>query len=164
MTWHQGERAVQHRAGEAQIAGRAGRTIGETIPEIAQAFLAAQPMVVVGSLDPAGRVWSSLLSGPPGFVRAPDERTVVVESDPVAGDPLAAALVGSRVPLAIIAVEPQTRRRMRLNGTAELCDGHLASAPSRCSRTARSTSTPGGWTTSRRHQPPTRPGCAPASG
>jgi predicted pyridoxine 5'-phosphate oxidase superfamily flavin-nucleotide-binding protein len=125
VPWHEGERAVQQRAGEAHISARAGRTIGETMPEVARQFLATQPMVVVGSAGPNGRVWSSLLSGPPGFTRALDERTVVVEGGPATGDPLVQALASPRAPLAMIAVEPQTRRRMRLNGTAELRDGHL---------------------------------------
>ena len=42
-----------------------------------------------------------------------------------AGDPLVRAFAEQHVPLAMIAIEPQTRRRMRLNGTAELRDGHI---------------------------------------
>lgn len=116
--YHPGELAVQQRMGQEAIATRVGRMIRTEVPETAAAFLAEQPMVVVTAADDESRVWTSLIAGPPGFVRADDPRTIMIDALPAAGDPLRDALRGPRQ-IGMIAIEPQTRRRMRVNGTAE---------------------------------------------
>lgn len=125
FAYHTGELAVQRRAGEAERASAGGRTVRTTIPEIAREFLAAQRLVVVASTDPEGHRWCSALSGPAGFTRALDERTVVIDVALTPGDPLGRALASGQAPLGMLAVEPQTRRRMRFNGAAELRDGRI---------------------------------------
>jgi len=117
--WHAGERAVQSRAGEAGRADRSLAGIRPEIPPVAADFLAGQRILALGARDLRGRVWCSLLAGPPGFARAPDERTVDVAVRPAPGDPLAAVLAAGSVPVGLLAIEPQSRRRMRINGTAE---------------------------------------------
>lgn len=116
--YHPGELAVQRRMGQEAIATRVGRMIRTEVPEAATAFLAEQPMVVVTAADDGGRVWTSLIAGPPGFVHADDPRTVTIDAQPAAGDPLRDVLRSGRR-VGMIAIEPQTRRRMRVNGTAE---------------------------------------------
>ncbi|HEY2204407.1 MAG TPA: pyridoxamine 5'-phosphate oxidase family protein [Pseudonocardia sp.] len=120
-TFHSGELAVQARAGLREQAERVGGIVGATVPPVAAAFLARQPMLVVGGADGDGRMWASLLTGEPGFLRAGvvGGRDVVdVAARPLPGDPLAAALTGP-VRLGTIALEPAGRRRMRVNGVAE---------------------------------------------
>ncbi|WP_436775712.1 pyridoxamine 5'-phosphate oxidase family protein [Yinghuangia sp. YIM S09857] len=119
--YHRGEIAVQERAGATGRAAHSERAIGTTVPAVATAFLAAQPMVVVGGTDDAGQVWATVLTGEPGFLRAVGDTEVTVAARPGPDDPLAAVLadtsgVGARV--GMIAIEPGTRRRMRMNGTA----------------------------------------------
>ena len=65
-------------------------------------------------------MWCSALSGPPGFVATPDDRTVAIAARPAAHDPLARALDDGSAPVGLLGIEPQTRRRMRVNGTAVL--------------------------------------------
>jgi predicted pyridoxine 5'-phosphate oxidase superfamily flavin-nucleotide-binding protein len=60
-------------------------------------------------------VWASVLYGAPGFISTPAADTVVIAAEPLPGDPLAGALSG---PVGGLAIEPSTRRRMRLNGRA----------------------------------------------
>ncbi|MCO1657982.1 pyridoxamine 5'-phosphate oxidase family protein [Pseudonocardia humida] len=116
--YHAGELAAQASAGLAGPAQASRRAIRGEIPDRAAAFLAARPMLVVGAADAPGRMWATLLTGPPGFVRALDDRTVEVAARPAPGDPLAVALARpARV--GTLAIEPATRRRMRLNGRAE---------------------------------------------
>lgn len=117
--YHVGERRAQTLAGETERPERIGRSIRSTIPAVAAAFLAERRMLTVAAADPDGRLWATLLSGPAGFLTAPDERTLHVEARPVEGDPLAEVLAGSPARVGTIAVEPATRRRMRLNGRAE---------------------------------------------
>ncbi|MBF6165818.1 pyridoxamine 5'-phosphate oxidase family protein [Streptomyces gardneri] len=113
--FHSGEVAVQRRMGQADIAARVGRMIRRDIPAVAADFLAEQRMVVLAAADEAGRLWASELAGQPGFVRALDDRTISVRTRPAAADPLREALT-HRVRVGMIALQPQRRRRMRVNG------------------------------------------------
>lgn len=115
--YHPGSRAVQDRVGVRELADHVGRSIGQGIRPVAAAFLELQPMLVIGAADPAdGRVWASLLTGEPGFVRATGPRRISVAGGLPEGDPLAAALMVPGTPVGTIALDPRTRRRMRLNG------------------------------------------------
>jgi predicted pyridoxine 5'-phosphate oxidase superfamily flavin-nucleotide-binding protein len=123
--YHEGERAVQRRAGGAATAERLERGIRSELPDVARDFLAGLRLLFAGATDPDGRVWCSVLSGAPGFVSTPDERTVVVAAQPPAHDPLARTLGGGPAPVGLLGIEPQTRRRMRVNGIGELDRGGL---------------------------------------
>ncbi len=116
--YHAGELAVQRRMGQAEIAARVSRMIREEIPAAAVAFLAEQPMVVLAATDDAGRVWAGLVTGAAGFVHA-DDQTIAVDALPVPGDPLHNVLRRPDQQIGMIAIEPQSRRRMRVNGTAQ---------------------------------------------
>ncbi|WP_280237946.1 pyridoxamine 5'-phosphate oxidase family protein [Nocardia abscessus] len=113
--FHDGEVAVQRRMGQAEIAERVGRMIRPDIPSVAAGFLAEQRMVVLAAADAAGRLWASELVGRPGFVQAVDDRTITVDARPAAADPLHEALT-HRSRIGMIALQPQRRRRMRVNG------------------------------------------------
>lgn len=115
--YHWGSLAVQERVGVRGPAEHVGRSIGTGIRDVAAAFLELQPHLVVGAADGAGRMWASLLTGPPGFVRATGAHRVAVTGGPPAGDPLAGALATAGTRVGTIALDPRTRRRMRLNGT-----------------------------------------------
>ncbi|MGY5305225.1 pyridoxamine 5'-phosphate oxidase family protein [Nocardia gipuzkoensis] len=115
--FHDGEVAVQRRMGQAEIAERVGRMIRPDIPSVAAGFLAEQRMVVLAAADAAGRLWASELVGRPGFVRAIDDRTIAVDARPAAADPLHETLT-HRSRIGMIALEPQRRRRMRVNGSS----------------------------------------------
>ncbi|GAA3136317.1 pyridoxamine 5'-phosphate oxidase family protein [Planomonospora alba] len=115
---HPGETAVQRRAGVRPGDWGSARVRAE-IPAVAGGFLRAQRMVVVGAADASGRVWASALTGPAGFAEATDDRTVVVRALPGPHDPLSGLLTGEADhELGMLAVEPATRRRMRVNGRA----------------------------------------------
>jgi uncharacterized protein len=123
--YHPGELSVQERAGVREMADRIGRSIGSTIPPAARNFLRSQPLVVVGSVDASQRVWASLLTGTPGFLHAADEHTMRINARPAAGDPLRDNLAANSQ-VGMIAIEFATRRRMRLNGRAQLgADGAI---------------------------------------
>ncbi|MGW6389761.1 pyridoxamine 5'-phosphate oxidase family protein [Streptomyces sp. NPDC055103] len=116
--YNPGSLAVQSRFGVRDLAAHVGRSITPGIRPVAAAFLEAQPMLVVGAADPEGRVWSTLLTGAPGFTRATGPHTVSVAGGVPAHDPLAAAVTTAGTPVGTIALDPRTRRRMRLNGIA----------------------------------------------
>ncbi len=118
--YHAGELEVQARAGVREMAARVSNSIRPTIPAAAHEFLLDQPILVVGSVGPGGRVWASLLAGEPGFARVLDERTVRIEALPASGDPLNDNLEESGAAVGMLAIDLSGRRRMRLNGKAEV--------------------------------------------
>lgn len=111
---HPGERRLQQLAGLTRTDwGSAGTDA--RIPEVAAAFLAQQRLVAIAAADDAGHVWTSAITGPPGFVRADDETTVRSTRSVSAADPLHGSLAHGRS-VGLLFIEPPTRRRMRVNG------------------------------------------------
>ncbi|MEU9672086.1 MULTISPECIES: pyridoxamine 5'-phosphate oxidase family protein [Streptomyces] len=125
--YHRGELAVQERAGLARRAASAERAIRSDIPEVAAEFLGRQPFLVVGGADRQGRIWATQLTGEPGFLAVPAPDVLTVGALPPPDDPLAGLLSGADgggaggagpARIGMIAIEPATRRRMRMNGRA----------------------------------------------
>lgn len=112
---HPGEQAVQRRAGEGGP-GWGSAMFDASLSGGFAAFLERQAMLVLASTDAAGAVWATAVAGPPGFARAVDDRTVRIDALPAPGDALAEHLDGG-ADVGILALEPQTRRRIRVNGT-----------------------------------------------
>ena len=131
--YHAGELAVQRRLGQSQIAERLSRMVRREIPDAAAEFLADQPMAVLAAADDTGRMWAGLVTGPPGFVHVDndsDERgQIAVDALPVSGDPLRDVLTGEPRRVGMIAVQPQTRRRMRVNGMSVPTDAGVLIQP-----------------------------------
>ncbi|MFJ9242468.1 pyridoxamine 5'-phosphate oxidase family protein [Streptomyces sp. NPDC101776] len=117
-TYHAGSRAVQDRAGVRDLADHVGQIIGQGIKPVAAAFLELQPLLILGAADPTtGKVWASPLTGPPGFVRATGPHQISLTGGPRPADPLTPALSSARdLPVGTIALDPRTRRRMRVDG------------------------------------------------
>jgi predicted pyridoxine 5'-phosphate oxidase superfamily flavin-nucleotide-binding protein len=115
--YHEGSRALQDRAGVRAVADHVGRMVGDGIKPVAAAFLELQPLLVLGAVAPeTGRVWASALTGTPGFARATGPHQLSVTGGVSPADPLAPALKSEDLLVATIAMDPRTRRRMRLNG------------------------------------------------
>src|SRR5262249_54321093 len=117
--FHEGERAVQRRAGVERVAAQVGRTILSFVPPEFGTFLSRQPFVVVASQDEHGRVWASLIAGGMGFARALADRRVLLAGMPGLGDPLEGALDRPPARIGVLAIEFGTRQRIRLNGVAQ---------------------------------------------
>jgi len=106
---------VQARAGVQAESRRLGRGISRAIPDGAESFLEAQRMAVVAGVDDGGRVWASLVTGGPGFITAPDSRTLHLSATLPGRDPLGEALREGRW-LGVLVFDPERRRRLRVNG------------------------------------------------
>ncbi|MBC8055690.1 MAG: pyridoxamine 5'-phosphate oxidase family protein [Rhizobiales bacterium] len=115
--FHAGEIAMQRAAGsEARMREIGPRVIRDHMPDQHREFFEQLPMLLVGSFDDRQRPWASVLAGLPGFIETPDARHLRVMALPHASDPLAAQLhIGAQ--LGLLGIEPQTRRRNRMNGT-----------------------------------------------
>jgi predicted pyridoxine 5'-phosphate oxidase superfamily flavin-nucleotide-binding protein len=126
FSFHPGELAVQQRAHQAAVAARNMGLMSDAVMPGARPFIAQQFMVVLSSVDAAGRLWSSLVFGQPGFLHTDDARTIMVDVPAAArdrSDPLWDALaVGAD--LGMLFIELGTRRRFRVNGTVQRNDAH----------------------------------------
>ncbi|MFF5210830.1 pyridoxamine 5'-phosphate oxidase family protein [Streptosporangium sp. NPDC000396] len=118
---HAGELAVQRRAGVRAGAWGSASAAPE-IPPVAAQFLRRQRMLLIGAAGRDGRLWASALTGAAGFAEAVDERTITVEAVPGEHDPLAELPDGE---IGMLAIEPQSRRRMRVNGVVHRDGGRL---------------------------------------
>ncbi|MBC8084773.1 MAG: pyridoxamine 5'-phosphate oxidase family protein [Hymenobacter sp.] len=117
IPYHRGEMAVQQQAGTRPIAAQLAHILHTEFPAQARAFLAAQPLLVVGSADEHGRLWASVLTGLPGFLQVPDAHTLHIAAQPASGDVLAANLAVEAA-VGTTAIDFSMRRRIRLNGRA----------------------------------------------
>jgi predicted pyridoxine 5'-phosphate oxidase superfamily flavin-nucleotide-binding protein len=117
--FHEGEVEAQRRAGESAQAERNSPMIGTRIMAGALDFVRQQPMAVIGSRDPGGKLWSSILFGTPGFLGpSPDRRSLRIAINATlqdSNDPLWRNLIHERQ-LGILVIELATRRRLRING------------------------------------------------
>lgn len=121
--FHAAELLAQQRTGVSSQADSSGRRgIRRYMPEQHRQFFAEQPFMVFGGVDANGQPWATLRASEPGFVSSPDEHTLRIDGGALPGDPLAAtwqagAMIGG------LGLQPQTRRRNRINGRVRSADG-----------------------------------------
>ena len=119
--FHDGEIAVQERAGERVLACRHGAAISSRIVPSALSFLARQRLLALSAAGDDGHLWTSVWCGEPGFVRsAHGQRVSILRSLMAASpdDPVLRCLAMGR-DLGLLAIEFASRRRLRINGTVE---------------------------------------------
>jgi predicted pyridoxine 5'-phosphate oxidase superfamily flavin-nucleotide-binding protein len=118
--FHEGELAIQERAGERDKAVLNGRAISDTIPNGARPFLTQQAYCAVGWVDKNSNVWSSLLVAPAGFARSESEgKVLAVDISPHASDLkrwVTNQHITEQMQLGMLFIELGTRRRLRVNG------------------------------------------------
>ena len=123
MAFHKGEIAVQERVGVSQQAGRIGASIQREIPPLAQDFLEQQPYVFAGSVDAKERVWASLLAGDVGFLKVLNDRTIEIEAP--RADEILFENLQHNDRIGLLAIEFETRRRIRVNGRAKIVENSI---------------------------------------
>jgi uncharacterized protein len=119
--FHEGELAVQERAGERDMARRHGAIISSRIVPGALTFLAQQRLIAVTAAGDDGDLWTTVWCGEPGFIRSPDGQRVSILPALTAvppGDPVRRRLTAGR-DVGLLAIEFASRRRLRINGTVE---------------------------------------------
>ena len=104
--FHPGELEAQVRAG----GGASGGGIRPFMAEHHREFFESLPFVVVGAVD-GGWPTIGILAGEPGFVAAPDARTLSIHADP---HEFRGLVPGA--PVGLLGIELATRRRNRANG------------------------------------------------
>ncbi|CAN5197932.1 pyridoxamine 5'-phosphate oxidase family protein [soil metagenome] len=113
--FHKGELHVQRRAGvQAQAARLRGMLEPVELRGGIVTFLAERTFAVITGRDDANRLWTSPLTGQPGFLEASSPTTLTIHTALLSGDPL--YQLGAGQPVGLVVVEFATRRRVRING------------------------------------------------
>ena len=117
-TYHEGELAVQRRAGSVSQGQNSGRMISDKIIPGAIKFVKKQPFLVLGSVDEQGDLWASIAVGETGFVSAEPrqleidlQRTIPITDDPLWKNLEHHSQVG------ILVIDLRSRARLRVNGS-----------------------------------------------
>ena len=79
------------------------------------ASISQMTFAAMAARDRAGRLWTSPLLGPPGFLHAPSTTTLEINTPLASADPLHGLPQGQAV--GVIAIDFITRRRVRINGS-----------------------------------------------
>ena len=120
--FHADELAIQQRVGVREQMAGAAAFIRDFMPEQHRQFYGELPFFFLGALDAAGQPWATMLASYPGFIDAPDERTLDIDGGMMAGDPLQGQLkAGDHV--GGLGLAPATRRRNRVNGVIAAASG-----------------------------------------
>ncbi len=121
QTFHEGEVAVQERAGEREMACRHGAAISSRIIPGALPFLSRQRLVAVAALASHGELWTSVWCGDAGFIGSTDGQLVHIERALMRTserDPVLPRL-GPQDHVGILAIEFASGGRLRINGTVD---------------------------------------------
>lgn len=122
--FHPGEVRIQRSLGVAERMEQFGRrVVRDHMPDQHRDFFAQLPFVVLGSVDPSGDAWVTLLTGRPGFLRSPDPKTLSFTSRLDPSDPGTASL-DNGIAVGLLGIELHTRRRNRMNGTVTVRPGN----------------------------------------
>ncbi len=113
--YHEGEVAVQERAGVRAQSEQMLGMFRPGLPMGAARFLAERRFIITGSRDGENRLWAGILTGAPGFLELSGERTLEIHALPHAEDPLREALEPG-ADLGTLIINPALRQRIRVNG------------------------------------------------
>lgn len=119
--FHEGELAVQQRAGASAQGHNSGRMIADAIIPGAIKFMKKQPFVVMGSVDEQQNLWASIVVGSTGFMVA-EPRTLDIDLSQalrIDADPLWRNLPKDPR-IGMLVIDLRSRARLRVNGRVSL--------------------------------------------
>ena len=114
--WHRGELEAQKRAGvDPQYTATVTDFQRTYLTDQHRAFYPRLPLILVGTVDVDRRPWATILEGQPGFLQAVDDHHLRISASAGPDDPAAGGLQAG-MPIGLLGIELETRRRNRLNG------------------------------------------------
>ena len=121
--WHAGEVHMQRCVGVADRMGVVGpRVIRHHLIDQHRLFFAELPFVVLGAVDGNGDAWATLRAGVPGFLHSPDPLLLCAAIGRDRADPADNGMNDGDA-IALLGIQPETRRRNRLNGVVRRGEG-----------------------------------------
>lgn len=115
--FHEGETFI-HRSinDESRIAELGHYVIQDHMHDQHREFFAELSWVHLSAIDSDGHPWAFTRIGDPGFMSSPDNKTLVIESEPLKGEPQDLKL-SEHSKISVVAVKFSTLQRIRLNAT-----------------------------------------------
>ncbi len=122
--FHTEEINVQKKTGFADRVAKYGNNfIRSYMPEQHCLFFEQLPFMIAGLIDQSGHPWAVPIIGKKGFIQSPDEHTLQLNTQPLWTQTLKLqTTIDSKIGL--LGIEPETRRRNRMNGTISLSQSH----------------------------------------
>jgi predicted pyridoxine 5'-phosphate oxidase superfamily flavin-nucleotide-binding protein len=115
--WHEGELTLQRSAGVLDKMAAVGlRNIRHHLIQQHREFYPLLPFIVMGAVGLNGEAWATLLSGRPGFISSPDDKTLCIDARVDPSDPAALGTEDGNA-VGLLGMQLETRRRNRANGT-----------------------------------------------
>ncbi len=119
--FHEGEIKMQESIGVGERLEELGkRMIRDHMPDQHRDFFAQLSMIHIGITDKTGHPYALIRTGKPGFIESPDANTLIINSEPIAGEP-EELIIEPGAKISIVGVEFESRRRNRLNATITSC-------------------------------------------
>lgn len=125
--FHEGERSLHKKLDIEERQHQLGlRMVRDHMPDQHREFFAMLQSVHIGALDASGHPWAIMRTGAAGFMTSPNDKTLVISSDPLSGEPTDLDFaVGAKT--SVVGIEFETQRRNRLNATIDgAIDGNLS--------------------------------------
>ena len=125
--FHEGERSLHEKLEIEERQHELGlRMIRDHMPDQHRGFFAMLESIHIGALDADGHPWAIMRTGVTGFMASPDDKTLVISSRPLTGEPEDLDFkVGAKA--SVVGIEFETQRRNRLNATIDAAeDGKLS--------------------------------------
>lgn len=125
--FHEGERSLHKKLEIEERQHQLGlRMVRDYIPDQHREFFAMLESVHIGAVDSDGHPWAIIRTGTPGFLSSPDDKTLLISSSPLSGEPKDLNFrVGAKT--SVVGIEFETQRRNRLNATIDAAaDGTLS--------------------------------------
>lgn len=114
--WHAGEVYMQRCLGVADRMNVVGpRVIRRQLIDQHRLFFAELPFIVLGAVDENGNAWATLRAGTPGFLHSPDPLLLRAAIGRDRKDPADSGMNDGDA-IALLGIQPETRRRNRMNG------------------------------------------------
>jgi predicted pyridoxine 5'-phosphate oxidase superfamily flavin-nucleotide-binding protein len=117
VPFHDGEIAVQTRAGVREDAEQVSGVLSPCLKPAAIEFLRPQQIAIASTIAADGRIWASLLTGLPGFVQAIDAQTIQINPFSHQNSSSAIHTLPRHSQIGLLVIDLSNRRRLRLNGT-----------------------------------------------
>jgi predicted pyridoxine 5'-phosphate oxidase superfamily flavin-nucleotide-binding protein len=115
--WHEGELTLQRSAGVLDKMAAVGlHNIRHHLIPQHREFYPLLPFIVMGVVDLNGEAWATLLSGRPGFIGSPNDKTLFIDARVDPSDPAAPGTEDGDA-VGLLGMQLETRRRNRANGT-----------------------------------------------
>ncbi|KQU08131.1 pyridoxamine 5'-phosphate oxidase family protein [Rhizobium sp. Leaf453] len=122
-TWHEGETFIQEKLGvKERMAAVGQRVVRDFMPDQHRDFYAQLPFIVLSSVDQAGDAWATFVEGQPRFMSSPSPVVLNILANRDPSDPASEGMADG-LPIGLLGIEMQTRRRNRMNGFVSTIEG-----------------------------------------